>query len=242
MTKNVLLFPALLVSLFLSCVIIPACSKSDKTSYTGSIDGEKPGKIPGMGETPGTLQGTQFKLPAGVSIKGEIRGNDDGRSSKDCVFDGTGYWVNVKMTLQTDSTTTGPVTVEFPPGLVIVSASEGFQHGLLIERILVTVPPVMPGPGSNECQVSLLMYCLNTARKPSDITATYKFGPITNSPLIKDFMSRLAGKKTLYSDYVEGDPEWHTNQENIQEALWGLTDGEGLSDYDLEVISKLPRR
>jgi hypothetical protein len=39
---------------------------------------------------PGTPQGEQFTLPAGVMLKGEIVGNEDGQSGKDCVFDGQG--------------------------------------------------------------------------------------------------------------------------------------------------------
>jgi hypothetical protein len=236
--SNWILYLALCTWLF-----APAgCKKEDAEQVEQDDDQEMPGKIPGMGEMPGEPEGTLFKLPAGVRLVGEIEGQEDGSSSRDCVFDGQGFNVMVKMKLKRDSSVSGPLTVEFPPGLVIVSTAEGFQHGLLVERIVVTIPPIQPGPGGDECQVSLLLFCLNSARRTSDATARYKFGPITSSKLLQDLIKRLRGKKINYREFEDGDPVWFENQEKIQTAIWQLTDGRGLRETDIQYLNELPNR
>ncbi|MCF1715278.1 hypothetical protein L0U88_11630 [Flavihumibacter sp. RY-1] len=223
-------------------VALHACKKDD-TEKLGTGDGqETPGKIPGLGEMPGEPEGTQFNLPAGVRLIGEIEGQEDGSSSRDCLFDGQGFNVMVKMKLKRDSSVSGPLTVEFPPGLVITSTAEGFQHGLLVERMVVTIPPIQPGSGGNECQVSLLLFCLNSAKRTSDATARYKFGPVTSSKLLKDLINRLKGKKINYREFADGDPVWFENQEKIQDAIWQLTDGNGLREKDIQYLNELPNR
>jgi hypothetical protein len=226
-----------------SCLVALHACKKDDAEKLGTGDGqETPGKIPGLGEMPGEPEGTQFKLPAGVQLVGEIEGQEDGSSSRDCVFDGPGFNVIVKMKLKRDSSVSGPLTVEFPPGLIITSAAEGFQHGLLVERILVTIPPIQPGSGGDECQVSLLLFCLNSAKRTSDATARYKFGPVTSSKLLKDLINRLKGKKINYREFEDGDPFWFENQEKIQDAIWQLTDGNGLREQDIQYLNELPNR
>ncbi len=225
------------------CLVTSNGCKKEDVEKSGTGDGqETPGKIPGLGEMPGEPEGTQFKLPAGVQLVGEIEGQEDGPSSRDCVFDGPGFNVIVKMKLKRDSSVSGPLTVEFPPGLIITSAAEGFQHGLLVERILVTIPPIQPGSGGDECQVSLLLFCLNSAKRTSDATARYRFGPITSSKLLQDVMKRLKGKKINYREFVDGDPVWFENQEKIQDAIWQLTDGKGLREKDIQYLCELPNR
>lgn len=218
------------------------CKKDDTRQVETGNGQETPGKIPGLGEMPGEPEGTQFNLPAGVRLVGEIEGQEDGASSRDCLFDGQGFNVIVKMTLKRDSTVSGPLTVEFPPGLIITSASEGFQDGLLVERILVTLPPVNTGSGGAECQVSLLLFCLNSARHTSDATARYKFGPVSSSKLISNLISRLKNKKINYREFEDGDPVWFENQEKIQDAIWQLTDGNGMTETTIQFLNQLPNR
>lgn len=233
-------FYPLLIVLLLSTWY--GCKKEDKEGPDTGVNTETPGQIPGLGEMPGEPEGTQFNLPAGVRLVGEIEGQEDGPSSGDCIFDGPGFNVIVKMKLKRDSSVSGPLTVEFPPGLIVTSAAEGFQHGLLVERILVTIPPIQPGPGGDECQVSLLLFCLNSAKHTSDATARYKFGPVTSSKRLQDLINRLKGKKINYREFADGDPVWFENQEKIQTALWQITDGKGLRELDIQNLNELPNR
>jgi hypothetical protein len=234
------MFPHLLGVLLLSAVVsYSSCKKEDQGS-SPNFD-EKPGQIPGMGSDTRAPEGTLFTLPPGVSLVGSITGQDDGPTDADCLYDGQGTNVKVKMVLQNDSIG-APATIEFPPGLVITSAAEGFQNGLLIERLVVTLPPRQPGAESPKCKVTLMLSCLNAKEKPSTDSVEYHFGPVTSSPLIKDFISKLSRKEILYSKFPESDPDWNLNQEFIQDALWNLTDGKGLTSTDLQHIQDLPNK
>ena len=214
----------------------PGCKK-DKAQE--EENNEKPGHIPGMGNEPGVPAGEQFKLPKGVSLAGELTGVEYWDSSPNgCGYDGSGTEVLVRMTLQRDSIG-GPLTVEFPPGLIITSASEYFQGGLLVERVLVPLPPRQPGAGPPRCTVTLLLNCLNQSLNPSEDGNSYKFGPVTSSPLIKDLLKKLAGKKTLLSQYPSRTA-WEKTTKVVQDALWSLTEYKGLTSEDLRYIAELP--
>lgn len=213
--------------------------KKDKVQEEKS--NEKPGHIPGMGNEPGAPAGEQFKLPKGISIVGEIKGAEYWNSTPNgCGYDGSGKDVIVKIILQRDSIG-GPPTVEFPPGLIITSTSEGFQSGLLVERVVVPLPPREPGSGPPKCTVTLFLSCLNKSKNRSEDHAVYKFGPVTSSPLIKDLLKRLAVKKTLLSQYPS-KAEWEKTAEVVQDALWSLTEYEGLTQDDLQYIAELPNK
>jgi hypothetical protein len=238
--KNQMTRSVRIVGWFLALLLLnlTACKKEEDKVQPNQSLAEKPGQIPGCGEMPGPPEGRPFVLPKNVSIKGPIIGVDDGPGQEDCVYDGAGFWVTVKMELQNDST--GPVTVEFPAGLVLTTTTKGFQHGLLLERVLVTLPPKVEG-GRN-CQVTLMASCLNAHLEPANLEANFTLGPITSSPLLKDFIQKLSTKKTLFiSDYQKSD-DFFPNQEAIQDALWALTDGDGLSERDLERIRNLPNK
>jgi hypothetical protein len=111
---------------------------------------------------------------------------------------------------------------------------------LLLERVLVTVPPKIEG-GRN-CEVTLMASCLNASREPANRNAHFTLGPITSSPLLKDFIQKLSTKKTLFSSDYQRSADFFPNQEAIQDALWALTDGDGLSERDQERLRNLPNK
>jgi hypothetical protein len=218
---------------------IVSCDDDEKKNDPEIITGESPGHIPGAGEEPGAPTGEPFVLPRKITVT-SIVGEESPQGNGECVLDGSGFFVMVSITLKNDSTG-APREVVFPPGLVIVTAAEGFQNGLLVERVVVTVPPKTNDGGTNVCKATLLLNCLNSERSPSDATASYTLGPVTNSPLLKDFIQKLSTKKTLYSEY-NGNDDFFLNQERIQDALWSLTDGDGLTETDLDHIKDLPNK
>jgi len=231
----------LVFSLIIGILVFQPGCKKDK-SPDDDIK-EQPGHIPGMGNNKNAPEGALFQLPKGVSLVGAIKGYDLYPTTQDaCVMDGTGRHVMVKMTLQNDSIG-APRTVEFPPGLVIVSTSEGFQSGLLVEKVVVELPPRQPGPGAPpKCIVRLMLSCVNQSLNPSEDFATYKLGPVTSSPLIKDLIKKLSGKKLRYSQYADKD-QWEDVEEIVQKAVYALTEhGEGIDDRLMEKINKLPNK
>ncbi|GHG85460.1 hypothetical protein [Comamonas sp. JC664] len=199
---------------------------------------------PGLGEDDGKPVGTPFELPAGVSFAGTLRGASE--FSGECDNAGTeakgsGAYVRVCVPLRND--TGAPVQVEFPPGLVVVSTSEGRnQNGLLIERSIITVPPTPPGPGGrddagtpdggveeNAFIVPLYMYCLNEERDPSNPYITYEVGVITSDDALQELLRLLDGKRIDTSEKVRV----------VQDALYSITEGRGLTTPDREAINRL---
>ena len=202
-----------------------------------------PGTIPGFGEADGEPEGTAFVLPEGVELVEAIRGNENGPEDE-CLFDGPGYNVVVKIKLRRTIPGGSPLRVEFPAGLVIVTTTEGRnQNGLLVEKTIVELPPLVQGGGGSRCDITLLLLCTNQKRDPSSSYHTYKFGPVTNAPLIRDFVKRLQGKKINFSDYTpEQEEEMLEIQQIVQEALYALTDGHGYNPYLLAQLAGLPNR
>jgi hypothetical protein len=227
-------------------VLLFACSKDNdkEDDPMPEFPDGKAGEIPGFGEADGEPEGTLFRLPDGVELVEEIRGNENGRSNDDCLYDGQGYNVMVKIKLRRYLPGGSPIRVEFPAGLVIVTTSEGRnQNGLLIEKAIVELPPMMQGGAGSRCDLTLLLVCANQKRDPSSSYHTYKFGPVTNSSLIKDLIKRLSGKKISYSDYTSAQEEQRkTAMQAVQDALYSLTDGRGYNPAVLAEIAKIPNR
>lgn len=193
---------------------------------------------PGFGKDERAPTGTPFVLPPGLEIAGPIVGaDDDGNCPKprtDTV--GTGLWVRVCVPVK--NRTGGPVTVIFPPGLVIVSASEGFQHGLLVERQVLTVPPIMPGPGrlkdkdEDVIYIPIHTYCLNDGKEGSTPGKPYKLGPVSQHPAMAEFYRIMEGKDAR--DHGE-------RVEVVQQALWDLIAAGGMNDQIREDLASIDR-
>ncbi|MFP2911334.1 hypothetical protein ACLESD_41185 [Pyxidicoccus sp. 3LFB2] len=196
---------------------------------------------PGLGDDPGEPQGTPFTLPPGVTVSGTVYGADD--LSSECLTgvrgrvpdNGSGEYVQVCVPLR--NSTGAPVQVVFPPGLVIVSATETFQHGLLVERVVVTVPPTGNGPGGPpdggvdpEAEaVPLFTYCLNESKSPNERGTPYALGPVTNDAALQDLLGLLAGKRIDDEDEAEV----------VQDAIYSITEGEGLTSADRDALADL---
>ncbi|MFP2932649.1 hypothetical protein ACLESO_47380 [Pyxidicoccus sp. 3LG] len=195
---------------------------------------------PGLGEDEGEPQGTPLSLPNGVSISGDILGADElrGECKGGETPHGSGPAVKVCVPFRND--TLGSVQVELPPGLIVVSISEGrYQHGLLVERVVVTIPPTRQGPGGlpdggpgpdpDATQVLLHLYCLNEERNPSETGNPYEMGPVTSDSALRELLQLLSGKRIDSEDDVDV----------VQDALYSITEHNGLTREDREAISDL---
>ncbi|QSQ25049.1 hypothetical protein JY651_08995 [Pyxidicoccus parkwayensis] len=192
---------------------------------------------PGLGDDPGEPLGTQFNLPTGVTVSGTVYGADDLTSDCGNGAPGNGSGVYVQVCVPLRNSTGGPVEVVFPPGLVIVSTSEGFQNGLLVERVVITVPPTPPGPGGppdggtdpDATVVPLFTYCLNESQNPNEKGTPYKLGPVTSDSALKELLQLLSGKRIDSPEDVDV----------VQEALYSITESKGLTAEDRAAINKL---
>lgn len=165
---------------------------------------------PGFGDDERAPTGAPFILPPGLEIAGPIVGADDDGNCPQPSTDaaGSGLWVRVCVPVK--NRTGGPVNVVFPPGLVIVAALESHQHGLMIERTVLTVPPVMPGPGrlrdkeeKDIIYVPLHLYCMNSEKEYSTPGAPYALGPVSQHPVMGEVAHLLEGKNLRGRDRVE---------------------------------------
>lgn len=197
---------------------------------------------PGLGDDEGEPRGTPLSLPAGIQISGTILGVD--ASEGECegatippAGSGGAVWACVKLT----NSGGGPVTVELPPGLILISEFQEGQNGLLVERVRINVPPTGGGTGGIDAGtdggtdegvtfiVPLHLYCLNESKSPSFDKMEYRLGPVTNDPALLELLSLLAGKTIDTEDELSA----------VQEAIYSITEGKGLTRDDRAALARI---
>lgn len=222
MKKTLSIMTLLAITLFQA-----SCDKDDDSS--GPIGPDKTGvEWKGIGESLETPTGTPFNLPAGIGLAGIIKGyntNDCGCDKDDagCQI-GTGDLVKVCLGLT--NTTNKPITVTFPKGLIIISMETETQNGLVIQVETIEIP------ADQTVYYSLGAYCLNSERNPAFVTDVFEFGPVTQNAKLKELMTMVANKRL---DNIE-------TRGVLQAALWNITDGDGLTDFDRQYISSIPNK
>lgn len=192
---------------------------------------------PGLGDDEGEPLGTPFTLPSGVTVSGTVYGADDVTSDCGNGVPGNGSGVYVQVCVPLRNSTGAPLEVVFPPGLIVTSAAEGFQSGLLVERVVVTVPPTNPGPGAppdggtdpDATVVPLFTYCLNESQLPNETGTPYKLGVVTSDADLKELLNLLQGKRIDTPDDVGV----------VQNAIYSITEGKGLTVEDRSAIDDL---
>ncbi len=194
---------------------LQSCSK-DSEDGPGALEDEI-GNIAGLGSRGGDIQGMPFALPEGISVVGEIKGGwcDDKQ-----FYIGSGYLVTVCLTLRND--TDESETITFPAGLILVSSTDEFQHGVVLKTETIEIPP------NKTVRFAFFTYCGNSARAAASSSAVYSFGPVTSSKLIARLINDLKGKDINAADYVNGDnldEDYIMIQSNVQTLLWFITDG-----------------
>lgn len=208
---------------------------------------------PGLGEDPGAPEVTPFVLPEGVRVMGVIRGaNEYSGECDDASTQPNGTGAYVRICVPIENLSGAPVQIEFPAGLIVVATSEGrSQNGLLIERTLVTVPPTQRGGSgclrpendrrsrqradqkSDPCAyvVPLYLYCLNEERDPSNPYTTYAIAGVTRDDGLLELLRLLEGKAVKSPHDVAA----------VQDALYSITEGQGLTRQDRPALAKLPQ-
>lgn len=205
--RNVLLCVALALGVSVFDVIPVSAQASGK-------------QLPGFGSDKRAPQGTPFVLPAGLEIAGPIMGADDDGNCPKPQTRKIGSGLDVRVCMPVRNRTGGGVTVVFPPGLVVVSASEGIQNGLLVEERLLVVPPYTVSGNklrdkdeSDIVYIPLHTYCLNKPRDIPTSASQFRIGPVTSH----------AGLSELYA-FMKGKDFSNDGQrvEALQEVVWGV--------------------
>lgn len=215
----------LLTATLMLALVLPACKKDKKNGPS-----ERPGKIAGMGDQPGTPAGDAFNLPAGVSLAWKIKGDDC-----DSTYEvGSGSLVDVCVALF--NSTNADITLVLPAGLVILAESTENQHGIILQETKILLKAGI----ITRC--TLGSYCVNGGKHASSSDDVYSFGPVTNSVLIKELLDLLKGKKVNKEDYKDDYSGYYDAIGVLQDAIWAITDYTGLAKENKDAIAALPNK
>jgi hypothetical protein len=144
----------------------------------------------------------------------------------------------------------GTAHMAFPPGQVIVTAAEGFQNGLLIERIVVRVPGMNCNGNTNgqpnedkdlerkrqlapkgAVWIPIPAYCLNLAQNPTASTSVYTLGPITTDARLVALLKQIGNRRARNT----------REKEALQAAVYSATEpGRTLSERHRKVLAEIP--
>ncbi|MBS2097589.1 hypothetical protein [Carboxylicivirga linearis] len=204
---------------------------------------EEPGNIPGMGYTDGSLEAQSYDFNDNLSF-GEIRGVSSTSLSSvlkstgtfDFKVFGSGDQIRVEITVTNDHSTECR-SLWFRAGTVFEVDDPNVQHAILMCPVNVCVPP------NSEKTFILDLYCLNEGKDRPTENNTYTFLGVTTSKPVLDLLTLLQGKKINWEHYVaypEPDLNYADIIERLQEILWKITNGSGLTSEDTEFINGLP--
>ena len=236
--------------------------------FTACEQTEKPGGIPGMGETPGELEiDKPFVAPEGVTIDvaglDEIRLDDAASGSANLksaqwswgnTFSCGGskdkndfvFWINVNISMSNSNNSEMCVTI--PQGTVFETSDPNGQNGILLTDMKICVK------AHEVVDCNLMLMCLNYLRPGSKKDIFYKMLGTTNSKLLQELISYLKGKKIgieFYTNIVPSSKLKSTSAEDletykeiadrIQNTIWDLTNhGKNISQDDIDFFNSIP--
>jgi hypothetical protein len=153
-----------------------------------------------------------YQLPAGLEVVG-IAGATDPTPGSD-----------LPLELTVRSTRSGRASVTFPAGLIFGPDVVDYQYMLLLQDFSFSVPP------GDDTLLSLPAYCANEDLDTPDETSPYSLQPREWDRETEELLDLVAGKR------LEGD----TAVTLAQDALFEITDGEGLADSTRTKLKSLP--
>jgi hypothetical protein len=191
----------------------------------GGGPGNNPGgtRRPGIGASTEAPEGTPFSPPAGLTVVQPIAGYD-GQCASDDEARGTGLTVRLCFTLI--NTSAQAQTLSMPAGLVFVAQQNVVQNGMLLQPESITVP------AGQTLTVPLFLYSINLSRNVSAPEDTFSLGPITQDTALREVLQLVANK----------DLSEPLDAASVQNAVWHVTDGDGLTANDRSTISAIPNR
>jgi len=234
-TKLLSLIMVLIMPLFMV-----SCDKDDELIPENFAAGE----IPGLGSADGELTGIPFTLPSGVTLIKEITGagnyadywsQSHGDEVRHYFGSGRGY---VDLLIPLRNSNSGNITVTFPAGTIIRSKSNGYQHGVLIKKVTISIP------ANSDYYLSLSLYCGNEHRGSAGSSTIYEWAVVSNASLLIDLCERIKNKKINIEEFSPTSADDYRTcsllVSTLQRIVWRITDGKGLTESDIEYINSLP--
>ena len=208
---------------------VTACSKADNKKEEGENPGDTTYPRKGFGTSEEMPSGDQFKLPAGVSLTGEIKGyNENFKEFCDhkTMKDAKGSGIGVMLCIGLHNSTTQIIHVSFPSGMIFISQQHKTQHGILVQGETVELPPGM------DFYVPLFLCCMNSSLVGSGPDDKYSFGPVSNDKEIRLLCSLLENKQLDVNGPIA---------QKLEQIIWHLSD-EPLRAEDRAYVLALPNK
>lgn len=203
-----------------------------------TVEPVEPRYEPGFGPSQERPVGTPFTWPAGITLIGEPA--DD---NLDCEMDaydkhhylGVGGLVTVCLNLY--NSTSQPINVTFPPGLMVVSKSLRVQNGFIATRTSFEVPP-------GQHFFRLHTNCANGGTRSSSGGHTYEAQLLlTQHPGMQELLNLLATKKINFEDYGgQAAPIAAAAAGPVGAAVGHVAFDEEISDQVRRELAALPPR
>jgi hypothetical protein len=188
----------------------------------------------GLGSSKSLPDGLPLQLPPGIELINDpiphYDPNECGckKEQKDC-HKGSGY--GVRLCLGFRNTTSQPVKITFPVGLLFVSFDTEVQNGLLIQVETFEVPTY--GTANYE----VMAYCANAGRSAGSFGDFHRLGPVVNDAEFDELFELLKNKDVSNYDLPD-DPDI-SSVAIIQNAVWDITDQDGLTDWSRGWLKRL---
>lgn len=253
------------VGLVLSAFSLLSCDKSngididlDQVDDDSTIIGSSKDR-PGLGDNDDDPLGVPLVLPEGIRIV--ERPNHRFNPDINLLYGNVNFFYADINLVNDRMPGTPPVTVEFPPGLVLISMDHDKQNGVSLDRIVLEVPPTERiGGGRDTTTIYIGAACLNKNRSmpwyDNDLDEyhypiarnNFKRFLVTTDPNLLKFAKLLEDKPKLRlkqhwspleshePDYVS--PVWMRIYEDIFEMVWKITDGNGVTKRELETFKQ----
>jgi hypothetical protein len=171
--------------------------------------------------------GSQFTLPAYISVKGEMTGPIYvGAAAGPCAglepASASLDFVAVCMTLHNSGAT--DTTFVLPAGLVMIAEDTATQNGTQVVPISVRID------AGRDTTILYSLYCTNEHRNPSSDADVFHFGPVSDNAGLAEIIETVKDKDVTTTDARDA----------IQFAIWEVSDEGGLTSETRAELAGLP--
>lgn len=156
--------------------------------------------------------GTPFYLKATVRMA-KLAGSRTG-------YNPTGLF---SMDFSGQSLTADTASDTLPAGLVLRSLTRPVQHMIIAKDQPLVVP------AGHDTLITIGTFCCNEGRTPPTDTDYFELGPITDNTELQQIYSITRFKRLNSSNVL-----------TVQNAIWAVTDGDGLTQVLLDSLNNLP--
>ena len=210
----------LLFVLLITSFAFTACEKEEDES-TDISNQPTTTDLSGFGNREGTPSGTAFQLPDNVELTTQIVFSEYYNSS-DSIYQQYGVG-QIKLLFTINNNNNSASTIEFPAGLIFIADTNSAQDVMTIYPVTIT----LPAKGTE--RVKLMGYCINMYKNVA-LANYFTLGVVSNNDQVSTLINNLSNieETILLTD---------ENLSTLQTIVWDISDGDGLSQADLDTIN-----